>query len=50
MIRQDVNRYNIIIKIIIIKSKIRSKPDESKYGKTSGTNPVYLHEISTSKE
>jgi len=41
VVRQDVNIYNIIILIIIKKSEIKVKPDESKYGKTSSTNSVY---------
>ena len=38
-VSQDVNVYNIIIIIKNLKSKVKS--DESKYSKTSGTNPPY---------
>jgi len=38
VVSQDEYIYNIII---IIKPKSEIKLDESKYGKTSGTNSVY---------
>ena len=41
VVRQDVNIYNIIIIITTTNQKSEVKPDESKYGKTSGTNSVY---------
>ena len=39
VVRQNVNIYKIII-IIIINQKSEVKSDESKYDKTSSTNPV----------
>jgi len=38
VVKKDVSSYNIII---IINRKSDVQPDESKYGNTSGTDPVY---------